>query len=149
MLAVIGGERAGAGGSEIVAETVVLADDDDDLRAVYAPFLRAQGYTVWEAGDGRAAVDQVRRHHPDLLLLDLWMPVLNGFEVLEELRYDPAAARLKVVMFSVQSDADSRLEGLGCGASAFLIKGLGLADLRDQVGRILDESRAQLLSELA
>ena len=132
-----------------MAETVVLADDDDDLRAVYAPFLRAQGYTVWEAINGREAVEQVRRHHPDLLLLDLWMPILNGFEVLEELRYDPAASRLKVVMFSVQSDADSRLEGLGGGAVEFLIKGLGLADLQAQIGRILEETRALPLTEWA
>jgi CheY-like chemotaxis protein len=132
-----------------VAATVVLADDDDDLRAVYRPFLQAAGYIVWEAANGREAVELVRRHHPDLLLLDLWMPGLNGFEVLDQLRYDPAATRLKVIMFSVQSDADSRLEGLGGGAVEFLIKGLSLADLRMQIGRIMDESQAQRLLELA
>jgi DNA-binding response OmpR family regulator len=117
--------------------TVVLADDDDDLRAVYGPCLQEAGYTVWEAANGLEAVEQVRKYRPSLLLLDLWMPGLNGFEVLDRLRYDAAAAQMKVVMFSVQSDADSRLEGLGCGAVEFLIKGLSLADLRARIGRIL------------
>jgi DNA-binding response OmpR family regulator len=119
------------------------------LRAIYRPFLQAGGYTVWEAVDGREAIELVRRHRPELLLLDLWMPGLNGFEVLERLRHDPAAARLKVVMFSVQSDADSRLEGLAGGAVDFLIKGLALADLRAQIARILDETPAPLLHDLA
>ena len=132
-----------------MATIVVLADDDDDLRAVYCPWLQAAGYTVWEAGNGLEAVELVRKYRPALLLLDLWMPGLNGFEVLDRLRYDPAAARLKVVMFSVQSDADSRLEGLGGGAVEFLIKGLSLADLRAQIGRILDEAPALLLTDPA
>jgi CheY-like chemotaxis protein len=132
-----------------VAATVVLADDDDDLRAVYGPCLQAAGYTVREAANGLEAVEQVRKYRPDLLLLDLWMPGLNGFEVLDRLRYDPAAAHLKVVMFSVQSDADSRLEGLGGGAVEFLIKGLGLADLQARLGRILAEPQIAQPLELA
>src|SRR5436305_11791044 len=84
-------------GGKTVAATLVLADDDDDLRAVYAPCLRAAGYTVHEAADGREALDLVREHRPALLLLDIWMPGLNGFEVLDGLRHDPAAGRLKVV----------------------------------------------------
>ena len=117
--------------------TIVLADDDDDLRAVYAACLGAAGYAVVEAADGRAALDLVRARRPELLLLDIWMPALNGFEVLDALRHDPVAARLKVLMLSAQSDADARLEAFGAGAVAYLVKGMALGDLLDQVRRVL------------
>jgi len=117
--------------------TIVLADDDESLRAVYAPCLRCAGYDVWEAADGREAVELVREHRPELLLLDLWMPMLNGIEVLEELRNDEVASRLKVLMFSVCGDADARLESFGFGAVGFLIKGQSLADLLECVRQTL------------
>lgn len=134
---------AGQGGMTLAAKaTIVLADDDDDLRAVYVQCLSSAGHTILEARNGREALDLVRRHRPNLLLLDLWMPELDGLQVLEALRLDPVADQLKVVMFSVQTDADSRLESFGIGASGFLVKGTPLAEVRDQIERFLDDSRA-------
>jgi DNA-binding response OmpR family regulator len=117
--------------------TIVLAEDDSDLRAVYATFLRSAGITVLEATNGREALDLVRARRPDLLLLDIWMPVLNGFEVLDGLRHDAAAGHTKVVMLSCQADADARLECFGVGACEFLVKGLPLVDLLGHVRRVL------------
>jgi CheY-like chemotaxis protein len=122
-----------------VAATLILADDDADLRAVYAPWLRAAGHTVHEAADGREAIELVRTHRPALLLLDLWMPVLSGFEVLEALRHDPAAARMRVIILSNLSDAETRLEAFGSGAVAYLVKGTPLLVLRDHIERTLNE----------
>jgi DNA-binding response OmpR family regulator len=122
-----------------LATTIVLAEDDGDLRAVYAAYLRAAGYEVLEAANGQEALDLVRAHRPGLLLLDIWMPVLNGFEVLDRLRHDAAAGRTKVVMLSCQSDSDARLECFGVGASEYLVKGLSLADLLLHVQRSLAE----------
>jgi two-component system cell cycle response regulator len=118
--------------------TIVLAEDDNDLRAVYAGYLRAAGYTVHEAAQGQEALDLVRAHHPALLLLDIWMPVLNGFEVLERLRHDPAAGHTRVVMLSCQSDADARLECFGVGAVEYLVKGMSLVDLLAHIKRSLN-----------
>jgi len=123
-----------------VGATIVLADDDDDLRAVYAAWLRQLGYTVIEAADGDAAVALVRTAQPDLLLLDLWMPARNGLEVLDALRHDPAADRLRVAMLSAAGDADARLECFGAGASAYLVKGGPLDDLRRQIEALLAAS---------
>jgi len=117
--------------------TVVLAEDDGDLRAVYATYLRAAGFKVLEAAHGKEALELVREHRPALLLLDIWMPVLNGFEVLDELRHDSAAGHTKVVMLSCQSDSDARLECFGVGASEYLVKGLPLAELLAHVQRNL------------
>jgi DNA-binding response OmpR family regulator len=125
--------------------TIVLAEDDNDLRIVYASYLRAAGLTVLEAADGRQAIALVRAHHPDLLLLDIWMPLLNGFEVLDGLRHDPAAGHTKVVMLSCQSDSDAQLECFGVGASEYLVKGLPLDVLLAHVRRFL--TGAEVISE--
>lgn len=122
--------------------TIVLADDCDDLRVVYGTCLRARGHQVHEAADGLQAVETVRRVHPDLLLLDIWMPNGNGFDVLNELRFDGAAGRMRVAMLSVLSDGDTQLEAFGGGATEYLVKGLSLADLADRVEALLAGSGA-------
>jgi DNA-binding response OmpR family regulator len=119
--------------------TILLADDDLDLRAVYGPCLRAAGYDVQEAGDGQETIDSVRACPPDLLLLDIWMPTLNGFEVLDALRHDPSAMRMKVMVLSNLSDAESRLEAFGSGAVDYVVKGLALGDLLSRVEATLAE----------
>jgi DNA-binding response OmpR family regulator len=125
-----------------VVATIVLAEDDSDLRTMYAAFLRNSGYAVLEAEHGRQALDMVRAHRPELLLLDIWMPLLNGFEVLDRLRHDPVAGHTKVMMLSCQSDADVRLESFGSGAVQFLVKGLSLQELLAQVERCVAEASA-------
>ncbi len=119
--------------------SIVLADDDDDLRALYAPFLRSLGHEVHEAPGGLEALDLVRAHRPRLLILDVWMPRCNGFEVLERLRLDPSATRTKVLMLSNMADADTRLECFELGAADYVVKGLPLGDLRDRIQRVLDD----------
>jgi len=119
---------------------IVLADADDDLRAMYATGLRASGFAVFEAVDGCDALAQVREVRPALLLMDLWMPGLNGFEVLQQLRHEPAGALLTVVMLSCICDSDARLECFAAGADAYLVKGLTLADLQGRVKAALDRA---------
>ncbi len=120
---------------------IVVADDEEDLRTLYGATLREAGYMVWEAADGAETLNAVREHRPDLLLLDVWMPVLNGFEVVEAMRHDPISGGVKVVMLSCVDDADSRLEGFSAGVTDYWIKGLSLAELCQRVGRVLGEAR--------
>lgn len=117
--------------------SIVLADDDDDLRAVYAPFLRTLGHVVYEAPGGREAVALVRQHRPELLILDVWMPGCNGFEVLEQLRHDSLTAQMKTLMLSNIGDADTRLECFEMGATDYLVKGLALNDFGTHVAGLL------------
>jgi len=123
---------------------IVLADDDDDLRAVYAPMLRSMGHDVREAVGGVEALDLIRRHPPDLLILDVWMPGCNGFEVLERLRFDPLASRMKILMLSNLGDADTRLECFEMGVADYLVKGLALSEFRDRVDRLLADDPGSL-----
>jgi DNA-binding response OmpR family regulator len=120
-----------------MGEVIVLADDEADLRAIYAEVLRRDGHDVWEAADGDEAVALVTRHQPSLLLLDVWMPATNGMEVLDRLRNEPAAIGMKVVMLSNLTDADTRLEGFSSGVADYWVKGLSIEDFRDRIRRVL------------
>ena len=120
--------------------TIVLAEDDANLRALYAEWLRRAGHRVWEAADGAEALACVRAHRPDLLLLDIWMPILNGLEVLEHLGKAWEAVGLKVVVLSHQGDADTRLEGFALGVADYWTKDLSLAELSSRIDSLLDLS---------
>ena len=109
--------------------TIVLAEDEPDLRALYADCLRRNGYIVWEAADGAEALSLVRAHTPDLLLLDIWMPVLNGLEVLEQIGRAPEAVGVRVVVLSHVNDADTRLEGFALGVDDYWTKDMTLEEL--------------------
>ena len=120
--------------------TVVVADDDDDLREVFVQALILAGHQAHPAADGLAAIEAVRAERPDLLLLDVWMPGLTGFDVLEALRHDAVGSRLKVIVVSNLGDADSRLSAFEAGASAYLVKGRSLAEMLELVAQTLEDS---------
>ncbi len=121
--------------------TIVLAEDDAALRRLYAEWLRRVGHRVFEAADGAEAVAQVRASRPDLLLLDIWMPILNGLEVLEQLSQVDHAVGLTVVVLSHQDDADTRLEGYALGITDYWTKDLSLAELSQRVEALLRRDR--------
>ena len=120
--------------------TLVVADDDEALREVYALALRASGHEVREATDGDSSLEAIRTYKPSLLLLDLWMPGMTGFDVLERLRHDALGSRLKIVVISNLGDADSQLQAFEAGATAYLVKGRSLEELVNLVARTLCES---------
>ncbi|WP_169975987.1 response regulator [Tautonia rosea] len=112
---------------------IVVADDDQALRTVTANCLRDAGMTVWEAADGNEAIALVRKHHPRVLVLDLWMPHRDGLQVLEVLRFDPLATGLQVVVLTGDGQADGRLLALAGGASRILLKGGPFEELLETV----------------
>ncbi len=120
--------------------TLVVADDDDALREVYSLALRAAGHEVREATDGELALEAIRLYKPSLLLLDLWMPGVTGFDVLERLRHDALGSRLKIVVISNLGDADSQLRAFAAGATAYLVKGRSLEELVNLVARTLGDT---------
>src|SRR5271155_2930344 len=123
--------------SENRGATIVLADDDSDLRAIYARRLREGGHVVWEAIDGGQALALVRDHAPEMLLLDIWMPVMNGLEVLERLAGTREAVGLKIVVLSHQSDADTRLEGFALGVLDYWTKDMRVDELLSRIETLL------------
>ncbi|HEY3697542.1 ATP-binding protein [Phenylobacterium sp.] len=121
---------------------VVLADDNADMRAYVRRLLEAGGYVVEAVENGRAALEAVRRGPPpDLVLSDVMMPELDGFELLAELRADPALEGLLVVLLSARAGEEARLEGLAAGADDYLVKPFSARELRARIDGAIRLSR--------
>jgi len=103
-------------------QTIVLADDEDFIALAYQEGLERAGYTVVVAHDGEEAVTQVRKVKPDLVLLDLIMPKMNGFEVLKILKNDNNTKKTAVVILSNLSQHSDENEARRAGAADFMVK---------------------------
>jgi type II secretory ATPase GspE/PulE/Tfp pilus assembly ATPase PilB-like protein len=102
--------------------TVLLVEDEDALRQGLKDLLERDGYTVIEATDGVQALDEIDRHSPDVLVLDLNLPRLDGYQVLQHLRARPATAALPVLVLTARGDEDSEVKVFECGANDFITK---------------------------
>ncbi|MDP2319306.1 MAG: response regulator [Acidobacteriota bacterium] len=123
------GSRTGA--------TVLVAEDDDDLRGVLTASLTRNGHRVVQARDGAEALAAIERGHVDLLVLDLVMPNIDGYEVLARLKSDPKDARIPVVVVSGADRSSSELRSLRLGANVYLTKPIEAAALTAEVTRLL------------
>lgn len=101
---------------------ILLVEDEDTLRRVVRDLLEQEGYAVCEARDGAEALEQVDRHAPDLVLLDLNLPNVDGYTVLAQLRSRPATQSLPIVVLSARGDEDNEVRVLRLGATDFLTK---------------------------
>jgi type II secretory ATPase GspE/PulE/Tfp pilus assembly ATPase PilB-like protein/CheY-like chemotaxis protein len=101
---------------------VLLVDDEDQLRKVMRDLLERDGYDVEEARDGVEALDQVDRHAPDIIVLDLNLPGLDGYGVLSHLRSRPATAEIPVVVLTARGDEENEVRVFEMGADDFLSK---------------------------
>ncbi len=99
--------------------------------------LEHYGHEVIEAADGAVAVTKARETHPDIVLLDLHMPALDGFQALTELRSDPRFAGTPIVALTASAMQGDRERALAAGFSAFLPKPVRLAVLRGEIERLL------------
>jgi two-component system, OmpR family, response regulator MprA len=98
---------------------VLVVEDDDEIAQVLQRSLRLDGYDVRIAGDGQAALDQAASYHPDLVILDLGLPKIDGIEVARRLR---AADDVPILMLTARDAVESRVEGLDSGADDYLVK---------------------------
>jgi CheY-like chemotaxis protein len=112
-----------------VATSVLVVDDEPQVVWMLRFSLEAEGYQTHSAGDGRDALDQIRRHRPRVVLLDIMMPVMDGWSVLEELRTLPAEERPRVVVVSARASTRDRDKAVELGADAFVAKPFNVDDL--------------------
>jgi two-component system, sensor histidine kinase and response regulator len=121
-----------------MAHKIVIAEDDVILREILVDKLSAAGYKALGAADGAKALDLVRGEHPDLVLLDIMIPVKNGIEVLAEIRADSSIATTPVVAISNSDDAESIRQAQSLGVRDFLIKAIfDSNDVLEKIRQIL------------
>ena len=125
---------------------IVLADDNADMRA-YIRELLGRCYQVETAADGVETLDAVRRRRPDLILADVMMPRLDGFQLLKTLRSNPEYADIPVVLVSARAGEEARIEGLGAGADDYIVKPFHARELLARVGALLELIAARRASE--
>jgi DNA-binding response OmpR family regulator len=130
--------------------TILIVDDQPSARKVLQGLLAKQGYTLAFAESGQEALSKAIEVVPDLILLDVMMPDMDGFEVCKRLRADQALAEVPVVMVTALDDQDSRLMGLEAGADDFISKPFNHVELQARVQSITRLNRyRRLLSERA
>ena len=116
---------------------VLVADDKASSRELIRTVLENSGYAVSEAGDGAEAVRVAGETSPDLILLDLQMPALDGFGALERLRADARFAKLPIVALTANAMQGDREKALAAGFTSYLTKPVSLAVLRAELARLL------------
>jgi CheY-like chemotaxis protein len=121
----------------IKSPRVLVVDDDPNARALCSINLLLEGLDVLEAEDGRRGLDRARSECPDLVVTDVAMPGLNGFELAEALRRDDNTARIPLIFISGEHDADSEARALSLGALAFVTKPFDPAALAKLVASAL------------
>ena len=112
---------------------VLVADDTDSVRALFQKLLTADGHEVISVQDGLEAMDAVQKYRPDVILLDVGMPGLDGIEVCRRLKSDPTTRLTPVVLVTGLSDLSDRIKGLEAGADDFLSKPVHPHELRARV----------------
>ena len=115
---------------------ILIVDDEEKNRRLLETLLRSD-YETRSAADGMEALDTVREFRPDLVLLDVMMPRLNGFDTTRELKRDPDTKNIPVVLLTSLDDRASRLHGLAAGAEEFLTKPIDRAELQVRVRNLL------------
>ncbi|RKU38671.1 DNA-binding response regulator, partial [Candidatus Poribacteria bacterium] len=120
-----------------MAETILAVDDDIDILELIQMSLTAEGFDVITANDGMSGLEKARAYSPDLILLDLMMPVMDGFEVIGKLRTDEQTRAIPVIMLTARAQTHERVQGLHAGADDYVTKPFDLDELTARIEAVL------------
>lgn len=112
---------------------ILLADDNLPSRELMREILEASGHRVTEAVNGRDALDEIRQNRPDMVFLDLQMPVMDGFSVIQELRCDILFRRLPVIAVTASAMLGDRERAIAAGFDSYIAKPINLGEVRNQL----------------
>jgi len=116
---------------------ILVADDEPDIVTIVEMILRSQGYDVLKAANGLEALELAERHSPDLILLDIMMPDMDGWEVLRLLHVDPSTSEIPVAMISAKTGSRAKITSMQEGAVDYITKPFDSQELLSKVREIL------------
>lgn len=119
------------------APTVLIVEDHDDARALYAEFLAMEGFRVIAVGDGAAALAAARIDRPDVVLMDVTMPEMDGFATMSAMKSDPALAAVPIVMLTAHVYPEHQRRAAAAGSAGFIRKPCVPDELVSAIRRIL------------
>lgn len=120
---------------------ILIVDDEVSIVKGLVHALRKDAITVFTASDGRTGLDIVRREKPDLVILDILMPKMNGYEVCREIKWDPELKHIPVMMLSARKHAADRRWALEIQADAYLVKPFEMPELAAIIRKLLSADR--------
>jgi PAS domain S-box-containing protein len=138
--------KAADAGEKTPSARILFADDNADMREYVSRLLQTR-YEVQTVSDGKAALAAVKEQQPDLVLADIMMPVMDGFELLQALRADPRTRTLPVILLSARAGEEARVEGMDVGADDYLVKPFSTRELLARVGAHLEMARIRREAE--
>ena len=116
---------------------VLVVEDEDNIAIALDYLMTREGYAHDRVSSGTEAMARIRATHPDLVLLDVMLPGISGYEICQDVRMDPGLADVKILMMTARGSAMERRKGLALGADGFIAKPFELKDLRAEVRRLL------------
>lgn len=121
---------------------VLVVEDEDNIAIALDYLLTREGYAHDRVANGGEALPRIRDTHPDLVLLDVMLPEVSGYEICQGVRLDPDLADVKILMMTARGSAIERRKGLALGADGFISKPFELKELREEVKRLLEDGPA-------
>ncbi len=118
-------------------KNILVVDDERDIAELVAYNLVREGYQVTKAYDGHQALQYIRENRPDLVILDLMLPGINGFEICRQIRKNPETERLPIIMLTAKTDSVDKITGLEIGADDYLTKPFNVRELVARVRAVL------------
>lgn len=118
-------------------QTILVVDDEQDLLDLIEYNLRQEGYNVLKSENGKDGIQMAKEHMPDLVLLDIMMPHMDGIEVCDRMREDPTLTHIPIIFLTARSDEKTEIEGLNKGADDFITKPISTTKLVSRIKAVL------------
>ena len=121
---------------------ILIVEDEDNIALALGHKLGREGFRLKRIADGKDAMPAIRAERPDLILLDVMLPQVSGYEICQQVRADPALSGVRILMMTARGTAMERRKGLAMGADGFVSKPFDLADLIAEVRSLLEAGDA-------
>jgi CheY-like chemotaxis protein len=122
---------------ELISPLILLAEDNEANIATFSSYLKARGYRILLAIDGQQAIDLAKLHHPDLILMDIQMPVIDGIEAIKQIRLNPDLVDIPIIALTALAMTGDHEKCLEAGANDYIAKPVRLRNLSNTIQELL------------